>query len=254
MKNSLTSAFALLGTFALIPAANATSILNETFESYTLGDANGQGLWLDFGGDLLTNIVNTNSNGGSQSIEFATEAVPPAANQYGSDSTLDLAAPIVSGRLAFSFDIYHPTGFDGQSNIFLSRGRTNSPDFNFDLGMNLIGEGTTSVFSIQGLAGSETPMQLDQWVSVLVDIDLDADTAVASYGGVEIFNGAWNRAVGTTPTQYQGMNIWADGAGANASAFNIDNLMLDTVAIPEPSAFTLLGLGFLGLALRRRRA
>lgn len=249
--NILGATLAIAATAALSTNADAALVLEETFENYNLGNANGQGLWLDFGGDLLTNIVNTNSNGGSQSIEFATEAVPAAADQYGSDSTLDLAAPITSGQLVLSFDIYQPTGFDGQSNVFLSRGRTNTPDFNFDLGMNLIGEGSTGIFSIEGVAGG-TPIQFDQWVSVSVNIDLGADTAVASYGGVEIFNGAWNRAVGTTPTQYQGLNIWANGSGANASAFNIDNLKLD--AIPEPSGVALLGLSFIGLALRRRRS
>ena len=251
MKSSLKiSLLATTAASAFAMTAGATVVFDETFESYTLGDANGQGGWVDFGGDLLTNIVDTRANGGSQSIEFGTEAVPPAADQYGSDSTLDLSAPITSGQLAFSFDIYQPTGFDGQSNVYLSRGRTNAPDFNFDLGMNLIGNGSTGVFSIEGLPTS-TPIQFDQWVSVLVGIDLDADTAVASYGGVEIYSGAWNRG-GTSPMQYQGLNVWANGTGANASEFNVDNLRLEI--IPEPSGVALLGLAVFGLALRRRRA
>ncbi len=229
--------------------AGAVVVLDETFESYTLGNANGQGGWIDFGGDLTTNIVNTRANGGTQSIEFGAEAVPPAANQYGSDSTLDLGAPETSGQLVFSLDIYQPTGFDARSNIFLSRGRTNAPDFNFDPGMNLIGDGNTGLFSIEGLA-TTTPILFDQWVSVLVNIDLDADTAVASYGGVELYNGQWNRG-GATPTQYQGINIWANGEGTNAGAFYVDNLRLES--IPEPSGVMLLGFGLFGMVLRRRR-
>jgi hypothetical protein len=84
---------------------------------------------------------------------------------------------------------------------------------------------------------------------VQISIDLDANTAVASYGGTEIFNGAWNNG-GASPTQYQGLNIWAAG-GAAVENFYLDNLNLDIV--PEPSGLALLGLSFVGLVLRRRR-
>lgn len=242
MKKYLTSALAIAGTAALIPTAGAVSILNETFEGYTLGDSGGQGGWVDFGGARLANIVNTNANGGTQSIEFSTNP------GYGSDTTLDLAAPITSGKLVLSFDLYQPTGFDGSAHIFLSRGPTLTGTF--DEGMHLFGDGTAGTFFDSG--SPTTPLLIDQWVNVLVNIDLDADTATASYGGTEIYNGVWNTG-GASPTQFQGMNIWA-AEGAAVGVFNIDNLTLDTIPIPEPSGMTLLGLGFVSLAFRRRRA
>jgi hypothetical protein len=246
-KSLLTAVLAITGTAAFVKPASATVIFNETFEPYALGNSNGQGGWVDFGGDLTANIVNTIANGGSQSIAFATEAVPPAANQYGSDSTLDLGAPITSGQLLLSFDIFQPSNFDGVANIFISRGPTLTGTF--DGGLNLQGNGILGTF--RDANSPTTPLIVDRWVSVLININLDANTATASYGGTQIFNGAWNNG-GATPNQYQGLNIWADGSGANAAAFNIDNLRLET--IPEPGGVTLLGLGMLGLTLRRRRS
>ncbi len=243
MKSTYLSSIALAIAGTVAPSASAVSILNETFESYALGDSTLQGGWVDFGGAQLTNIVDTIANGGTQSIEFATSP------GYGSDTTLDLAAPITSGQLILSFDLFQPTGFDGNAHIFLSRGPTLTGTF--DEGMHLFGDGTAGTFFDSG--SPTTPLLIDQWVNVSVNIDLDADTATASYGGTEIFNGAWSNG-GTAPTQFQGMNIWA-AEGLNVSTFNIDNLKLDTVdAIPEPSGVALLGFGLVGMAFRRRRA
>ena len=236
-KNLLGTAFAIA---ALSTSASAVTVFDETFETYTLGDSSGQGGWVDFGGTRLANIVDTIANGGTQSIEFSTSP------GYGSDSTLDLASPITSGQLVLSFDLYQPTGFDGNAHIFLSRGPTLTGTF--DEGMHLFGDGTAGTFFDTG--SPTTPLLIDQWVPVMVNIDLDANTATASYGGTQIYNGAWNNG-GASPTQFQGINIWA-AEGLNVAVFNIDNLTLEV--IPEPSGVALLGLGIAGLTLRRRRS
>ncbi|MFT5410584.1 MAG: hypothetical protein ACI9NC_003316 [Verrucomicrobiales bacterium] len=240
VKNSLATALAIAGTAAFSSTAGAAVVYDETFETYALGDSSGQGLWVDFGGAQLSNVVNTIANGGTQSLALSTSP------GYGSDTTIDLAAPITSGQLQLSFDIYQPTGFDGSAHIFLSRGATLGGVF--DEGFHLFGDGTAGTFFDTG--SPTTPLLLDQWVPVIVNIDLDADTANASYGGTEIFNGVWNNG-GTAPTQFQGVNIWA-AEGQAVSTYNIDNFKLETV--PEPSGVALLGLGFAGLVLRRRRA
>ena len=235
-NKSLGALLALTSGIVLATSANATTIFNETFEGYSLGDSNGQGGWVDFGGPRPANVVNSIANGGAQSLEFSTNP------GYGSDSTLDLAAPITSGQLTLSFDIYQPSSFDGRSNVYLSRGPTLTGTF--EEGLFFLGEGANF-----GDTGSPpTALLTDQWVAVLVDIDLDADTAVASYGGTEIFNGAWNNG-GASPTQFQGINIWANN-GAAVDSFYIDNLVLEQV--PEPSGIALLVLGASGLILRRR--
>ncbi|MFM1561976.1 MAG: PEP-CTERM sorting domain-containing protein [Roseibacillus sp.] len=239
ISNNLRTLIAIVGSASFAASAGATSIFNEDFESYTLGNSDGQGGWVDFGGTRTVDIVNTISNGGSQSMVYSTNP------GYGSDSTLDLASPITSGLLALSFDIYQPASFDGIAHIYLSRGPTLSGTF--QEGLHLQGDGTAGTFFDSG--SPTTPLLTDQWVAVQISIDLDANTAVASYGGTEIFNGAWNNG-GAAPTQYQGMNIWA-AQGALVDVFYIDNLNLDVV--PEPSGLALLGLSFVGLVLRRRR-
>ena len=145
------------------------------------------------------------------------------------------------------FDIYTPTGFDGNANIYVSRLATLSGGF--EQGIFLFGNGTAGTF---GDIDTGTPATLlrDQWVPVTVDIDLGAGTAVSTYGGSEVYNGSW-LTEGGSASQYQGINIWANG-GALVEAFYIDNLTVDV--IPEPSASALLGLSFLGLILRRCRS
>jgi len=238
-KNLLSAVFGIAAIAVLAPTANAQVIFNEDFEAYTLGDSSGQGGWVDFGGTRIVPVVDTIANGGTQSLEFSTNP------GYGSDTTLDLAAPITSGQLALSFDVYQPVGYDGNSHFFFSRGPTLSGTF--DEGLHLFGDGTAGTFFDSG--SPTTPLLTDQWVNVMINIDLDANTTTASYGGTEIFNGAWNNG-GGTPNQFQGINIWA-AEGLNVAVFNVDNLSL--VVVPEPSAFALLGLGFAGLVLRRRR-
>lgn len=232
---------ALAAGAALTTSAGAAVIFNETFEGYTLGNANGQGGWVDFGGAQLTNVVDTIANGGSQSIQFTTTP------GYGSDSTFDMTSPITSGQGVLSFDVYHPATNDGKLLMFFSRGATLTGGF--EQGVFLTSNGTAGTFGADKSAMS-TPLLTDQWVSVNISFDLDANTSVVTYGGTEIYNGVWV-AEGVLPSQYQGIDIWADG-GTSVGAFNIDNLRLD--AVPEPSSIALLGLGVGGLFFRRRRA
>jgi hypothetical protein len=238
INNKLRTIIAIVGSASFAASAGATSVFNEDFESYALGNSDGQGGWVDFGGSRTVDIVNSFANGGSQSIAFSTNP------GYGGDSTLDLADPITTGQLALSFDIYQPAGFDGTAEIYLSRLATLSGGF--QTGLHLVGNGGTGQF---GPGDSTTAILTDQWVGVTVSIDLDADTAAVSYGGTEIYNGTWVNG-GDSPSQFQGLNIWASN-GANAENFYLDNLNLDIV--PEPSGLTLLGLSFIGLVLRRRR-
>jgi hypothetical protein len=238
IHNSLKPIIAIVGLASFTTSAGATTVFNEDFESYALGNSDGQGGWVDFGGSRAVDIVDSHANGGSQSIAFSTNP------GYGGDSTLDLADPITTGQLAFSFDIYQPAGFDGTAEIYLSRLATLSGGF--QTGLHLVGNGGTGQF---GPGTSTTALLTDQWVGVTISIDLDADTAAVSYGGTEIYNGTWVNG-GTAPSQYQGLNIWASN-GANVENFYIDNLNLDIV--PEPSGLALLGLSFIGLVLRRRR-
>jgi hypothetical protein len=239
ISNTLRTLIAIVGSASFAASAGATSIFNEDFESYTLGNSDGQGGWVDFGGARTVDIVNTISNGGSQSMAYSTNP------GYGSDSTLDLASPITSGLLALSFDLYQPAGFDGTAHVFISRSATLSGGF--EEGLHLIGNGGTGLFGDTG--SPSTALLTNQWVTVTVSIDLDADSAVVNYGGTEVYNGTWNNG-GASPTQYQGINIWAQ-EGAAVESFYIDNLNLDIV--PEPSGLALLGLSFVGLVLRRRR-
>lgn len=238
----------VVGTLAFAPAAGAAVIFNETFEAYTLGNVHAQGDWEDFGGAATADVTNVIANGGTQSLAFQNLAAP--GNGYGSDATLDLAAPITSGQLQLTFDIFQPAAFTGKAFLYFSRGPTNNPGSVFQQGVQFIGDGTAGTF-LEHESGTTT-LLTEQWVPVAINIDLDANTAVAKYGATTVYSGPWVVDAGL-PSQYQGIDIWADGGtGTSAGTFYIDNLRLES--IPEPGTCAVLGLALGTLALRRRRA
>ena len=279
LNKNILGGFALMivGCISIAPTASGTVVVaagrqagyNYTFEDLNLGNVDGQGGfldsgpwgncggdgcwwnngWTDFGGTPRpTNVVNTRASGGSQSLEFSTNP------GYGSDAYFDLTEARHSGQWILSFDIYQPSEYDGRAHIFISRGPTGPPHV-FEEGFHFQGDGTTGRFYDTG--STQLSLVQDRWARVRVEIDLDANTAEARYDGSLFYIGPWNNG-GNSPNQIQGVNIWA-AEGTTAAAFNIDNFMLvDPVSwaaiIPEPSGLTLLGLGALGLGLRRRRS
>jgi len=126
-----------------------------------------------------TDIVDTNASTGTQSIRFSS---PVPNGGYGSDATLDLAAPITTGQLRLTFDIFHSAGFTGNAFVFISRGATNAPDFRFEQGISLVGDGSTGMFQNEGSA--PTGLLVDQWVPVTITIDLDTNTSLPAFDGV----------------------------------------------------------------------
>lgn len=101
-----------------------------------------------------------------------------------------------------------------------------------------------------------------RWVAFHTSLDTDADTGLLYSEGGSARPNVDNVLVNFSDPKYQGLTnttveffFSAGGAGSGDSEF--DNLIINgdvtAVAVPEPSAVALLGLGALGTLVRRRR-
>ncbi len=232
-----------LAAFAgLALAGSAHAAVSIDFESYTVGDINGQGPWVDFGGSLLTNVSTAQAFSGTKSLELQSDGT-----NYGSDVyivNLD-GAPITSGKWSLSFQTFLPTGFDSHVALYQSQGAMPAT---FELGAFPVIQGNNGVI-VNG--ASSTPLVFNAWTKFEMTIDLDADTLEISYGGTSFHSGVWDTDAPGAPS-IGGLNWWQAGPNPSAgiSAY-IDDISLTQV--PEPSSAALLGLGGLALMFRRRK-
>jgi hypothetical protein len=226
---------ALVGT-------SAHAALSIDFDSYTPGDINGQGPWVDFGGTLPANVTTAQAFSGSQSLELQSDGAG-----YGSDVYIENlnGAPVTSGQWNLSFQTYLPTGYDGSLALYHSQGAMPS---GFAEGAFMVLRGDSGFIDN---AGSSASLVYNQWAEIELAIDLDNDTLAISYNGTQFHTGAWDTALTGTPS-IGGIDWWQDGAGSvsGISAY-IDDVSLTQV--PEPSSAALLGLGGLALMFRRRK-
>ena len=232
----------------------------DDFESYSLGNIDGQGPWIDFGGEMANEVSSDFAFSGTQSLKQTIGPVQgnPVVAGYGSDLYMDLASPLTTGQWKFSYQIYVPTSFDGAAILFGSEGSIEEGDF--DVGMYLVADGTADfnefLYSIDGGTPSTTPHSLvrDEWVEVNSLIDLDANSVDVFYAGNILYSGTWDPQNSTQPSDNDevsigGLNFWVQGGNGGSVYYDDINLS----AVPEPSGTTLLYLGLIGLFVRLRR-
>lgn len=88
----------------------------------------------------------------------------------------------------------------------------------------------------------------DATAASLYDVTTDVDATVANLNWSTITSGA----LSSTGTDLF-VRITLDDPAGNSAQANLDNVIVDHVAVPEPSSAALLGLGGLALILRRRK-
>ncbi len=238
-------AVAMAATLVLL-SSDARADYSDDFESYTLGNINGQGPWVDFGGALTPDVSNALALSGTQSLALSTNV----GGGYGSDVYIGNlnGAPVTSGLWSLSFSTYVPGNFDGEAIFYESQGPMPTT---FERGArvrlnNLAGAASFDVESTPDSA----PLVFDQWADIEMLIDLDNNTLDISYNGSPVHSGTWDNDNPGSPS-LGGVNWWAQGGAAQGTVY-IDDLSL-TQVVPEPSTIALGVLGLIGLAMCRKQ-
>jgi len=216
----------------------------DNFDSYTLGDINGQGNWVDFGGSVLSEVTTDQAASGTQSMALALNPTQ-GNNSYGSDVynvALNGGVVTTAGRWTLTYNHYIPTGYAGNAAMYISQG--SMPD-NFNEGVYLDAKPDGKLYY-----GADTAdLVYDAWAEIKLDIDLDADTVAASYNGTEFHTGSWNTAA-LPAAALGGVNFWATGpaAGLTGATYYDDfevvveqrlNMPATTVALAENATVNL---------------
>lgn len=221
------------------------------FESFAIGDLNGQDGWVGSaaGGGVAPSVVDSPAIG-QKAVKLEVPDVQGASTQ------MDIAiAPIaaVSGtKVTVSYDIYRPAPAGGMlaQNLWWWWFDAGEPTYGLQWDQ---GGGTVCPHGWNPGAGS-TASVYDVFANITMVWDFTEMKAYSSYNGVAVDNGIPISNI-TSLTGWS-INLGHDaGTGTGASLAYIDNFSIDVRVIPEPGSLLALASGLVGLgglALRRR--
>lgn len=239
----------------VLAAVPASAQLLTGFEGYSLG-ANGTVMfrWPTFSGSTnsfletspnLSAISDEQAWSGTQSLKVSFQFKPNQTNPWlrlTTFNTTNLPNPIISATLPLSVWVYVPSG---------------TPDFRLTLGVREtdptgnIGEngGTTGAIEFVGAPSKsgnapagKLITQKDQWVQVIFD---PVNDPIIAFTG----NGVLNTTTGKVVLEQLAFTP-VDNSLVGPYTIYLDNLAV----VPEPATLSVLGLGVMGLLLRRRKA
>lgn len=160
----------------------------DGFEFYTSGQAlNNVGGWVPW--DSVPSAVGYASKTVSR-MGFISQDI-----RSGSDSVRTYTA--TSGKWVYTAWQYIPAAAKGETyfilmNTYKSGGSKGwSTQIRFDLGANKLYDNMSG-----GVTGNQLTIVRDQWVPLVVNIDLDAGTQRVTYNGSLLFSASWNRQGG----------------------------------------------------------
>jgi hypothetical protein len=259
-----------LSTIPLILAGLAlpasAAIYANNFDAYADGTT-------DLGDGTVFNGVSASIQGGrlqltidNQGLGFASFTIPALANSsQGWSMSADIQMYDAPGGNppadGFSFN-YGDFPLGERGNAEEGYASTNNISFEIDTWMNFDGEQGVNISGRVGGVDIGNALGAFNNGSILNDGQLVSGTMTASYdavaGTVSFVTTGLNTNAdfvdidlgGNTGDDAWNFGFSARVGGANQDVF-IDNLVITTV--PEPSGLALLGLGTLGLLLRRRR-
>jgi hypothetical protein len=229
------AAVVVLGSALNSSAAN----FFEDFESYANGSSlHGQGGWA--GWDMSAGAT------GYASTNYAYAGLQSVRIVAASDLTHNFSG-FNSGQVVLSIWQYLPANYAGDSFlILLNRYAPGGPDaWSAQIHANA---GTGLLTSDNG-GGATLPFAKSKWMEYRFNIDLAANTVSEYYGGTLLSTHQWYDPTDANALAQVGA---IDLYGNNAGDVYYDNLSVTLV--PEPTALSLLAVGGLMLALRRKSA
>lgn len=233
-------------------AAQAETVIFETgFEApdYALGALGGQQGWNTFGSAAAITVQNAVAASGSQAARIDGSAVTGQSGPWRND-------PTALANVTLSADIMLTSGLAERSWQFSAIGAglvgfTGGIDI--DAGSNNI-RAITNAFPVIGTFSRDVFHRVDillDYGSLTYDVKLDGALLAAGLA----FCGDNGGCAGSGPTSYS--NLIFDTFGSAGDDFGyLDNVRVaETAAVPEPSMWALMILGFAGAGamLRRRR-
>ncbi|MFO1475206.1 MAG: PEP-CTERM sorting domain-containing protein [Verrucomicrobiota bacterium] len=82
----------------------------------------------------------------------------------------------------------------------------------------------------------------------------DSTTYLGTIGGLETYQGSWNYSIPDNSPWGVNLMIGANTDYAPVESFYFDAIQVTASVVPEPATLSLLGLGALGLVLRRKQS
>lgn len=285
MKRKISAAFALASILnASTGASSAATLINDKFidGSFTNGADAADAAWFAIADSIAgtISIVSNTTTGPNEGVADSALSFNASNGFRAILANFSSTTLAVNDRISFSFDFRYtsnppsiattsdstlrfgifdsngtvvsttPSSADNDDFGYLARFSTNN---NAASSLTKVPSGDASTAGTAVTASISNTIPVFGTTSHALRLDL---TRVAG-GGIQIdsyFDGSLITSATDTSTPYSSFDNIRIGQNSSTTEFQIDNVLVETSVIPEPSSVALLGLASLVLCLQRRRS
>ncbi len=233
MKKSLILPVGLL--MAALPATVEAQFFSDNFDSYATGSSiAGQGGWETWDNNPAWDTYVTDVHSFTSPNSLFVAGLADIVHQF---------TGVDSGVWYAKAQTYVPSSQTGEMyfillNTYAPGGASN----NWSVQVVLCQSGCTTLGAVAGqvvnLGGSDVPgagsapLMTDQWVEIMIEVDLSLSIYTLYYDGVQIDQQTWTT---TGLNEIQAMDLFSNGS----SESYMDNIWLDTTVPVELMSFTI---------------